>query len=351
MKSKIAGVLVLILVILGGGDYYLYSQNNRTEVLRGYLGGEKTGLFEDEEVQEILKKKYHIEFDYAKAGSLDMVTADHKDMDYLFPSSQTALALYEDQIGDPVQDQIIFNTPIVLYTHQNIKDAFQKQGAVTEENGVFYMDMEKLVQMIMADTQWADIGLKDLYGRISVDTTDPVKSNSGNMFAALLASVLNGGEAVDEQTVEEVLPELKEIYSRLGYMESSSSDIFDQFLKMGIGAKPMIAGYESQILEFAAENPEDYEQLKEDIVMIYPTPTVWSTHVYIALDEQGKKGTEALLDEDVQRLAWEKHGFRTSNYETLEKGGGQAVEELAGEITRVVPVPDYPAMKRIIEGL
>ena len=351
MKSKIAGVLVLILVILGGGGYYLYSQNNRTEVLRGYLGGEKTGLFEDEEVQEILKKKYHIEFDYAKAGSLDMVTADHKDMDYLFPSSQTALALYEDQIGDPVQDQIIFNTPIVLYTHQNIKDAFQKQGAVTEENGVFYMDMEKLVQMIMADTQWADIGLKDLYGRISVDTTDPVKSNSGNMFAALLASVLNGGEAVDEQTVEEVLPELKEIYSRLGYMESSSSDIFDQFLKMGIGAKPMIAGYESQILEFAAEKPEDYEQLKEDIVMIYPTPTVWSTHVYIALDEQGKKGTEALLDEDVQRLAWEKHGFRTSNYETLEKGGGQALEELAGEITRVVPVPDYPAMKRIIEGL
>ena len=222
---------------------------------------------------------------------------------------------------------------------------------MTEENGVFYMDMEKLVQMIMEDTQWADIGLSELYGRISVDTTDPVKSNSGNMFAALLASVLNGGETVNEQTVEVVLPELKEIYSRLGYMETSSSDIFDQFLKMGIGAKPMIAGYESQILEFAVQNPEDYDQLKEDIVMIYPTPTVWSTHVYIALDDQGKNGTAALLDEEVQRLAWEKHGFRTSNYETLEKGGGQAVAELAGDITRVVPVPDYPAMKRIIEEL
>lgn len=351
MKSKIAGILILVLVILAGGGYYFYSQNNRTMVLRGYLGGEKTGLFEDEEVQEILQKKYHMEFDYARAGSLDMITADHSDMDYLFLSSQTALALYEDQIGDPVQDQIIFNTPIVLYTHQSIKDAFQEQGAVTEENGVFYMDMEKLVQMIMEDTQWADIGLGELYGRISVDTTDPVKSNSGNMFAALLASVLNGGETVNEQTVETVLPELKEIYSRLGYMETSSSDIFDQFLKMGIGAKPMIAGYESQILEFAAQSPEDYEQLKEDIVMIYPTPTVWSTHVYIALDDQGKNGAAALLDEDVQRLAWEKHGFRTNNYETLENGGGQEVEELAGDITRVVPVPDYPAMKRIIEEL
>ena len=351
MKSKIAGILVLFLVILAGGGYYFYGQNSRVTVLQGYLGGEKTGFFEDEEVQQILKQKYHIDFNYAKAGSLDMVTADHRDMDYLFPSSQTALAFYEDQIGDPVQDQIIFNTPIVLYTHQSIKDAFMKQGAVTEEKGVFYMDMEKLVQMIIEDTQWADIGLKELYGRVSVDTTDPVKSNSGNMFAALLANVLNGGETVNEQTVEKVLPELKEIYSRLGYMETSSSDIFDQFLKMGMGAKPMIAGYESQILEFAAENPEAYDQIKEDIVMIYPTPTVWSTHVYIALDDQGKKGTEALLDEEVQRLAWEKHGFRTSNYEILEQEGGQAVTELAGEITRVVPVPDYPAMKRIIEEL
>ena len=134
MRSKIAGILVLILVILAGGGYYFYSQSSQTTVLRGYLGGEKTGLFEDEEVREILKKKYQIEFDYARAGSLDMVTADHTDMDYLFPSSQTALALYEDQMGDPVQDQIIFNTPIVLYTHQSIKEAFQEQGAVTEEN-------------------------------------------------------------------------------------------------------------------------------------------------------------------------------------------------------------------------
>ena len=32
----------------------------------------------------------------------------------------------------------------------------------------------------------------------------------------------------------------------------------------------MIAGYENQLLEFAVENPEDWEQLKDDIVLIYP---------------------------------------------------------------------------------
>ena len=351
MKTKLVGLGILAVVIIAAVAYVFIADRQTVTEINGYVGGEKTGLLEDEEVQDILQERYQLAIDYAKAGSIDMITADATGRDFLFPSNQTALELYKQINGDPVKSEIIFNTPIVLYTHQSIKDAFQDQGAVTEENGVFYMDMEKLVQMIMEDTQWADIGLSELYGRISVDTTDPVKSNSGNMFAALLASVLNGGETVNEQTVEAVLPELKEIYSRLGYMETSSSDIFDQFLKMGIGAKPMIAGYESQILEFAVQNPEDYDQLKEDIVMIYPTPTVWSTHVYIALDDQGKNGTAALLDEEVQRLAWEKHGFRTSNYETLEKGGGQAMAELAGDITRVVPVPDYPAMKRIIEEL
>ena len=99
-------------------------------------------------------------------------------------------------------------------------------------------------------------------------------------------------------------------------MESSSSDLFDQFLKTGMGAKPLIAGYENQLLEFAVENPDTWEQIKGDIVIMYPTPTVWSSHVYIALDEAGTAGTDALLDEDIQRLAWEKHGFRTGVYDT-----------------------------------
>ena len=131
------------------------------------------------------------------------------------------------------------------------------------------MDMAGLVAEIEAGTTWADLGLPELYGTVAVNTTDPVRSNSGNMFAGLLANVLCGGVA-DADSVEAVLPRLKAIFEKLGYMEASSSDLFDQFLKTGMGAKPMIAGYENQLLEFAVENPEDWEQLKDDIVLIYP---------------------------------------------------------------------------------
>ena len=110
-----------------------------------------------------------------------------------------------------------------------------------------------------------------LYGSVSVGTTDPTKSNSGNMFAGLLANTLCGGVA-DESNLPAILPRLQSIFQKLGYMESSSSDLFDQFLKTGMGAKPLIAGYENQLLEFAVENPDTWEQIKGDIVIMYPTP-------------------------------------------------------------------------------
>ena len=311
-KSKWIGLIILLAVIGAAAVYLLLGGGPQPEpaVLRGYVGGEKIGLLEDEAVQDILERNYGLTLDYAKAGSLDMVTADHEGRDFLFPSSQTALEYYQQLYGAPDRSQIVFNTPIVLYTHRPILEAFQKEGLVTERDGVYYMDMAGLVAEIEAGTAWADLGLPELYGTVAVNTTDPVRSNSGNMFAGLLANVLCGGVA-DEDSVEAVLPRLQAIFEKLGYMEASSSDLFDQFLKTGMGAKPMIAGYENQLLEFAVENPEDWEQLKDDIVLIYPTPTVWSSHIYIALDEAGEAGIDALLDEEIQRLAWENHGFRT----------------------------------------
>lgn len=229
--------------------------------------------------------------------------------------------------------------------------AFTKEGLITTNDDVHYIDMAKLVELISAETQWSDAGLPELYGKVSVDTTDPSKSNSGNMFAALLANVLNNGETVTQAELTTVLPELQNIFSKLGYMETSSADLFSQFLKMGVGAKPIIAGYESQLLEYSVENPEAYEKIKDDIVMLYPTPTVWSTHVMIALNENGKSLLEALLDDDIQRLAWEKHGFRTGSYVAASDAESIAVSGIADTITQVTQIPAYSVMKEIIEGL
>lgn len=349
-KTRRIGLIILLLVIAAVGVYLLAFGGPEPAQLRGYVGGEKIGLLEDEEVQDILERDYHIALDYAKAGSLDMVTADHTGRDFLFPSSQNALEYYQQVCGSPAKSEIIFNTPLVLYTYQPVLEAFLDCGMVAEQNGCYYMDMAALVAAIEQGTTWADLGLSELYGSVAVNTTDPVRSNSGNMFAGLLANVLVGGVA-DERSVEAVLPRLKAIFEKLGYMESSSADLFDQFLKTGMGAKPLIAAYENQLLEFAVENPEDWAILQDRIVMVYPSPTVWSSHIYIAMDEAGAAGIDALMDPAVQRLAWEKHGFRTDVSSTNEQLQRFGVEHVAASITQAVSMPSYETMERIIDAL
>lgn len=351
MKAKLIGAVILIVVIACAAGYYFYGKSTDITVINGYLGGEKIGIMEDKQIADILAKKYHIAFEYSRAGSLDMVTADQTGRNYLFPSSRTALEYYKEQHGEPVSDEIIFNTPIVLYSHKAVAEALMTDGTVTLSEGVYYADMKKLTDKITSGVTWAETGLPELYGNVSVDTTDPVRSNSGNMFAALLANVLCGGKTADEESVKEIMPQLKEIFAELGYMETSSSDLFNQFIRTGIGAKPVIAGYENQLLEYAAENPEQYSKLADDIIIIYPTPTLWSTHIYIALDETGKQGAEALCDEKIQQLAWEKHGFRTSGCDISSEGGEGKVNGIAPQLNAVINMPDYKVMKLIMEEL
>lgn len=347
MKTRLIGIAVLLAIILTGGGYYFYRRQSTVTILNGYLGGEKIGLFEDEDVQDILRREYHLEMNYSRAGSLDMVTADFTDRDYLFPSSQTALEYYTDAHGKPVSDEIIFNTPIVLYSYKIVAEALIKEGIVTETDGIYYADMQKLTDCILNGTRWSELGLPELYGAVTVDTTDPVRSNSGNMFAALLACSLNGGKTADKNSIDTLLPGLQKIFSQLGYMETSSSDLFSQFLRMGVGAKPIIAGYESQLIEYAAEQPDNYSKIKDNVVILYPAPTVWSTHIYIALDDKGKAGIEALSDNRIQELAWEKHGFRTDSCD-IASAGFPGVPE---QITAVINMPDYDTMKKIMDSL
>ncbi len=361
MRKKIIGLVLLICVMAAVGGIYLLTggsgdgekkETGKTQprtAVSGYVGGEKIGFLEDEEVLSILGEKYGLEVDYSKAGSLDMMTADLEGRNYLFPSSSIALEYYEELHGSPVQSEILLNTPIVLYTHKMVLDAFDSQGLITKDGDVNYIDMAKLVELIQNDTAWADIGVPELYGTVSVDTTDPARSNSGNMFAALLADVLNGGQTLTPEKVDEILPQLQTIFGKLGYMETSSSDLFSQFLRMGVGATPIAAGYESQIIEYAMLHPEEYESVRDDIVVLYPAPTVWSAHVLIALDDAGKTLIRGLQDEEVQKLAWEKHGFRTGNYEISDKELG--VPGIADNITQVAQVPSYDVMRRIIDGL
>ena len=148
MKTKLIGLGILAAVIIAAAAYVFISNSQTVTEINGYVGGEKIGLLEDEEVQDILRDRYRLVIDYAKAGSIDMVTDDAEGRDFLFPSNQTALELYKQVHGDPVKSEIILNTPIVLYTRSAVAQALVDSGLAVVTNGVYTVDMEKLTETI-----------------------------------------------------------------------------------------------------------------------------------------------------------------------------------------------------------
>ena len=353
MKSKIVGGIILLLVIIVIIAFQFVNVNKPEEItVSGYLGGEKEGLMQDEEVKKILKDKYGITVEYTQAGSIVMIDQDSSDKDYLFPSSQTALELFNQTKSDKLyKSEIVFNSPIVIYTWKPIAEALINNGIVEEKDNSYYIaDTSALIKLVTDKKKWSDIGVNDLYGYVTIQSTDPNKSNSGNMFAGLVANIMNNETVVDSSTVDTILPNLKDFFGKIGYMEHSSGDLFEQYLKTGMGAKPMIAGYENQMIEFAIENPNDWNMVKEQVAVLYPEPTVWSSHPLIALNEKGAKLIEAMQDEEIQKIAWEKHGFRTGVNGTINT----EVEGFYGipkNINAVIQMPNPDTMQKIMDGI
>ena len=356
-KRKILGIALFGGIVLlgvawnfltGGGSP---SFQAKPAVLKGLVGSEKVGLLEDEEVRKILGKRYGISLDFNKAGSLEMVAEEGK-YDFLFPSSQVAVELYKAGGKPLVKDAVLFNSPIVVYSWDVVVSALESVGVVRNVGGNFYsIDMGKFVQLVAERKKWRDIGLPGLYGHVGAVSTDPLKSNSGNQFAALLAGILNGGEVVDEQSVGKVIPRVREFFSRLGYMEHSSGVLFEQYLRMGVGSHPMIVGYENQIVEFALLNREVWEGVKKRLRILYPVPTVWSSHTVIAVSAKAQGLISALEDREVQRIAWERHGFRTGIIGGKNDVRVLGIVGMPERIEQVLPMPSPRVMETLMGAL
>ncbi|GAU78826.1 substrate-binding domain-containing protein [Fusibacter sp. 3D3] len=351
MKTKIIGIAIFIviaviaIVTIGNGGH----KQNIT--LSGYIGGEKQGFFEDEAIQKVLKNKYGIIVDYTKAGSVEMVRYnDYENVDFLFPSSQMALEIFKREKGSLLKkSEKVFNSPIVIYSWDEVASALETESYVTKRGDTLYLsDFQGLIKGIESEKTWKDIGLS-LYGKINIICTDPNKSNSGNMYLGLLSNVLNNLELVETDDVNTVGPRAKAILDKLGYMDYSSGNLFSSYIEKGMGNGPLVVGYENQLVEFALDNPDIWEKVKNRVAILYPEPTIWSEHTVIALSDHGKLLIEALQDEEIQKMAWERHGFRTG---LVTSDADQEIIKTVGipeNIDSVMPLPKADVMEALMQ--
>ncbi len=354
-KKQIIGIVIFVVLILGIVGYK-YLTDNGNKVVGGVTtiyvatGGGKEDFLADEDVLKILRKKYKLEvvFDSWSNGKTvqlpliresvglgnqnianDIASGNtsytiHSEgvstYDALFTSDQRFYDYYklnpnkENGEADRYSvkgGSLTLNTPIVIYSWQKIVDALMQEGIVTETDGVYYIsDMNKLMDYILEGKKWSDIGLGELYGKLNIASTDPVTSSPGATYYGLLLSTLSEGLVTDE-SVSNNLPKLKQFYIKSGYMNNTPADLFERYLKTGMGGQPMIVDYEKSIIDFANANPDGFSQVKDSIRILYPSPTIWNSHCYAYFTDNGKKLYDAFDDKDIQQIAWERYGFRT----------------------------------------
>jgi hypothetical protein len=317
-----------------------------------FYGGEKSALLANPKVEAILKDRYRITLDATRAGSVEMATTlDTSGKDCLWPSNQVAVELARKAGKTVLSEETVFNSPIVFYAWSDVADALEKAGAVRSGPDGLLADVGRIGAMIDAGVRWKeDLGL-NIYGAFRVISTDPEKSNSGNIWAGLLATSLNGGEVPTEAELPALLPRIDAYFAAQGYMETSSGDLFESFLKQGMGARPIIVGYENQLVEFVKENAASADLIKAKIKVIYPEPTVFASHPLISLTPACKRLAEALVDPELQQIAWAEHGFRTGLIGIENDPAAIEVVRLPDAVALVVPMPSAAVMTEIIGSI
>ena len=355
-KKQIIGIVIFVALIgIIIGIKFLKDKGNpigggNLTTIYVATGGGKEDFLADENVQKILKKKYKLNviFDSWSNGKTvqlpliresvglgnssianDIASGNtsytiHSDgvstYDALFTSDQRFYDYYQlspnKENGESDRYRVnggslTLNTPIVIYSWQKVVDALKKEDIVSESDGVYYIsDMNKLMKYILEGKKWSDIGLNELYGKINIASTDPVTSSPGATYYGLLLSTLSEGQVTDENITNN-LPKLHQFYVKSGYMNNTPADLFERYLKTGMGGQPMIVDYEKSIIDFANSNPEGFAQVKDSIRILYPSPTIWNSHCFAYFTDNGKKLYEAFDDKEIQQIAWEKYGFRT----------------------------------------
>lgn len=352
MLSKIIGVVIvivaIILVVVLKNKFTKDEEFEEGKPVYCAVGGGKEDLLADEEIKKIFANKYGIRmvndtWSNGKTVKIPVVRDDGSDYNLIFFSDERFYNYYKlPAQGDEAKRRTVvageqtLNTPIVIYSWKEVVDKLIEQKIVTIDDGVYYItDMKKLMNFILEGKEWKDIGL-DIYGSINIGSVDPVTSSPGATYYGLLLSILTNSN-VNEESIKEALPTLKKFYQKSGYMNNTPADLFSMFLKTGMGAKPMIVDYEKSVIDFANTNPDGWKQVKDKVVVLYPTPTIWNSHCIAAFDEDGQQVIKAFRDQDVSEIAWKKYGFRvgvtggTYNVKTIGING------IPQEIRKVTP--------------
>lgn len=355
MKRKFLAPLLSFLLLAGVGVAVYFSASEQftlknTTAIRGLVGSEKIPFFTDTEVIAALAE-HGLEVKVEKAGSRQIaLREDLKEYDFAFPAGVPAAEKIKRE-QNVHKSHPVFYTPMTLASWQIIADILEKNNIVEKrENSYYIIDLAGLLKMIIDETRWSELDHSEKYSvnkGVLITSTDIRKSNSAAMYLALASFILNDATIVtDEAQVQALIEKLGSLFIRQGYVESSSAGPYNDYLVMGPGKSPMVMIYEAQFLHDAAR-PDSV--IRDEMVLLYPEPTVFTKHILLPFNDSGEKLAVALTeDENLLQLAV-KHGLRNKNVNQFRDFVKTHNLTVPDGLVKVVEPPSYEVLEHMIQ--
>jgi ABC-type Fe3+ transport system substrate-binding protein len=323
--------------------------------LTGFVGGEKRGFLANPQTISALRSSGFTLMG-RQAGSVEMVREPallQQNPQFLWPSSSVMVQIARDNGVAVRKQEVVLNSPLVIYSWENVADSLAQSGIVKAAgDGTRTIDLTAYLRAVIGGKTWADLGIPDLFGAARVASTDPNLSNSGFMFAGLVANLFSGNVATQE-SLATVGNDIITVFKRMGFKSNSSGSLFEDYISGGVGAYPMVVLYENQLIEWALADPARWQRVmagRSHPVMLYPTPTVYSAHPLISLKPEADGLIDVMISKELQDIAWHNHGFRG-----ILGAPGAALDaslpHIPEKLDAIVPMPDAGVMLRLLQML
>jgi hypothetical protein len=329
----VLGVAALVIIprVTGGGSKHPSGPTSVTTV-RVLAGSETAAYLGDSQVAARLAVLgYKLQVD--TAGSQDMVSRDLKaagGYDIALPSDATEAQEIKTRYGVTQQPYVPFSTPMAIATFQSIETILTANGLATTSSGVTLFDMAKYLDLVAKTTRWPDLqkNTNPTNKQVLISSTDVRTSNSAALYLAIASYVANGDNIVTVPGKAAALgDQLAPLFINQGFVSSTSQGPFDEYLTTGIGATPMVMIYESQ---FRAEQIQG--QVKPEMQLMYPSPTIYARHSVVPLTAAGDAvGRLLTTDQPLQKLA-AQYGFRTADPKAMSAASIPAPPDLGDVI-------------------
>ena len=325
--------------------------------LRGFIGGEKEAFMANPRLIDFLHRSQGLNVEAIVAGSVEQcrepsLLGQHPN--FLWPASEVLVDLAKHNGVSVRRDAIVLRSPIVFYSWEPIAAALVAAGYAQVQNGVTFVDSDRIIAALVANRTWAELGVTQLSGHARIKSTDPNRSSSGMHFAGMVANALCG----DVATTQALGPHRHEIvglFERMGYKTHSSSKLFEDYLAGGMGGNPLAVGYENQLIEWILQDPARWNTVLRSAphrpVTLYPRPTVVSTHAFMSLTADSDRLLLGLSAPEAQAIAWRDHGFRSSLGAAGAETNAAVSRRIPAELTSILPLPEADVLLSILSDL